>query len=484
MARLRTSALISMASQGTMLAVAFVRMAVVSRLLTPSEIGVFALASALMVLTRIIRIFGTWDYIVAQKEITTEILRTCFTLLVLMALTMTTLFIFGADWLAGYLDAPDLRWLAPMMSVSFLVLSLGLVAQATMSREMRFGQLSIVRITAGISDASLAVLLVVLGFGVESLAWGFVFAAFVSTGLIAFFEPRKILFRPSFHKMGEIIRFGGVSSLGAALNTMAEFGPTLLLGRLMDTASIGYYGRGQTLVSIIRQGIETTTAPVTQTWFAQKSRSDESELAEGYMKITGLLSAVTWPAYIFIIFNAATLVPFLLGEQWLPSVAITQALAIGAMFSAFSVYGMSLMVGTGQVGRRLQFNLVDQSIRFAMLGFAVQWGLHAFALAMGASFVVSFFLVGFFLRRDIQLSLRALVLSLTPSALLALPVAAVNLIAQEILFQTTRLGFWEFMGVTFASGIAWLVTLIALKHPLKDQAMDIIKIRRARAKSS
>ena len=474
--------LVSGGAQYLMYILNFLKIVVVSRLLGPSEIGAYTLAASLIFLAQFLRVYGTWDYIVSQKELTQDKLRLCFTIIMVMAILITSGYALAAEPLARFFEAPDLELLILVMVPSFLILPIGTVALALMNRNMDFVTLSKIRIAATVMDTLVVILMVWAGFGVISLAWGYLATNVISTLLVIYYAPKELFYKPKIAGIGSILRFGTLSSAGTFLTNFGTNGPPLVLGYGTDTASVGIFGRGQTLITFFRQGIESATRPVTMAWFANKGSDDPALVGEGYLKVTTLMAGFAWPVYIFLFFGAPSLIPFLLGDQWQMSIPVTQILCLGGMFSFFANTGISVLEGQGLVAKKLKFNLLAQGVRFALLFASLSYGVQAFAAALSFSHLTSFILITLFLRAQTGLGMGDVIRAMIPSLVAAAVSVLVMLALFEWVLPAGQLSLLQFVLFTAVLAASSFAMLIATKHPLWDEFRTIgarIKKRRA-----
>lgn len=476
MATFRAGVMSSVGAQYLNFIFGFVKLAVVSRILSPEDIGTFTLAISLVMLAQVVRLFGTWDYIVAQSVVSEHTYRACFTIVAVTSYSAAVIFFLSSSWLSEFFGAPKIAWLLPILTLSFLIFPFALMAQAKISREMNFSKLSVIRVVAGLVDAILVIALVSFGHGVESLAFGFLAGVLVSTTLVAVIEPNYILFRPTLRGLAPILRFGASSTLSGLLNSVNQYGPGLILGRIATPISVGYFARGQTLVQVFRQGLDMAAPAVTQSWFANKLRERPGELVRGYQKICEIATGLSWPFYIFLIFYASTLVPLILGEQWVVSVPVTKALACGGMFSTISVYGSSLLGGIGEVNKRLLFSIIAQSIRVTLLVYAAfQNDLVAFAWGVALSEAITCGVMLCVLKVNVGLSVRGFAYAMRRSAVLASLVVILNGALVLFIFDGLRLSILQILAAFFCSLMALIVVAHWIKHPVSWELKRIFR---------
>ena len=79
MAGFRKSLMFSFIDKYSVLAINFIMTAVVSRLLAPSEVGVFMVAAGLVMMTEAFRDFGVSVYLIQERDLTKQGVRTAFT---------------------------------------------------------------------------------------------------------------------------------------------------------------------------------------------------------------------------------------------------------------------------------------------------------------------------------------------------------------------------------------------------------------------
>ena len=481
MPSLRRAALIAGIAQYVVYILTFVQVMIISRILTPGEVGTYLVASSLVVLAAVPRNLGVMEYIAAVEELTEDVLRGAFTLLLGMAVLMTALYVLGAEAIAHWFDAPDLAEIIPVMASSFIILAFGIIGQGRMRRHMQFGRLAIIRVVGSLTGVFVSLFLVLLGYGIQGLAWGFLAANVVTTATVILMAPDVAVMRPGIRDTRKILGFGSLTAAGTFLMNLGDLGPQLLLGRVSTMSTVGFFGRAQTLITFLREGTEAAMSPVIQPWFARMSRQEGADLKGSFMRVMNIVSAVTWPAFTFLYFQVDFLIPLLLGEGWEASVPAAQALAIGGMFSPYASYTIGLLAGLGMVRLRLGFVALAQLLRFGLLGAVVGFGLLAFAWGVTAAHVISFCLAALVLQRALGLNPLILVASLKTSLGLAILVALANLFAAA-LFRDTLAGWGDFLTATAFSGIVWVGALAWLRHEFFTQMLSLLSnIRKQRS---
>jgi O-antigen/teichoic acid export membrane protein len=466
MASVRASIAITGISQYVTIFLSFIKVIVVSRLLTPEAIGVFAIAMPVLFFVRAFRVFGTWDYIVSRQEITDSDLRLCFTISVLVSLLTGAGLYLSANSFAVFFDASALSPVLRLMAVSAFIFPFGVVSQALFQRNMRFGALAKIQVVSTIVETAVAVIMVILGYGVISLAWGFVCASLSAIVVVALIERKYFILRPQFQGGFKVLRFGVMSWLSTTFNQFSELLPALLLGKILGASALGFFSRGQTPVTIFRQAIDTSSGRVAHSWFAQISRVDASKLSTVYLKVMRLTAGISWPFAVMLFFHADSLIPILLGDQWAQSIPVAKVLSISLMFTPYTFYGTKLLLARGQVGRQLWFEIIAQTIRVTLLVVSVFYGITAFAGAIALSSIISAIIVTVFLKKSIDLQFSDVFRCLGSSLLIALAVTFPNIVLYEFIVSGARLTIYQLMITLIANVSFWFGALFVTKHDL------------------
>ncbi len=161
-------------------AVTFVGSIVMARLLSPGEMGVYAIATAVLGILQIVSAFGVGAYVVRETHLSGDILNSAFTLNTILAVLLSLMIFiagFGGAWLFG--DAGAER-VTRLLALGPLIGVFTFRPAVMLQREMQFKAISIINVLNALSSALVMVIAAVLGASYMSLAYGALAAATVS----------------------------------------------------------------------------------------------------------------------------------------------------------------------------------------------------------------------------------------------------------------------------------------------------------------
>ena len=143
MSAVRRSILFSTADRYVAQVLLVATTAVMARLLTPAETGIYLLANAVILLGDNFRTFGIGVYIVQAKELRPETVRSAFTVTLLLSLSMGLAIFLAAGEIAHFYDEPELKGLLRLGALGFIAIPFGSPILAILQRELAFSTLAV-----------------------------------------------------------------------------------------------------------------------------------------------------------------------------------------------------------------------------------------------------------------------------------------------------------------------------------------------------
>ena len=187
----RKSVFYLFASRYIVLATQAISIMILARLLTPAEIGVYSVASAIISIGLMLRDFGISTYIVQEKEINDEILRAAFSAMLITATIAAFLIYSSGGYIASFYNEPGIESITNILFLNFLLIPFGSITISYFRRGMRFDLITRIDIISSVVHAITAITCAYLGLSYLSLAWASI-AGTIATIVSTFFVDRKI----------------------------------------------------------------------------------------------------------------------------------------------------------------------------------------------------------------------------------------------------------------------------------------------------
>lgn len=406
MSELKSSLFISFLNKYTTLIITITSSMIIARLLTPGEIGTFSVGASLIGVAHTIRDFGVSNYLIQEKQISENKIRSAFTLTALMAWTISGLLLSFRTNIADFYNNTDLCNIIIILSINFIILPFSSVSIALLKRELKFKLIYKLSIIASVSQAITTLTLATFGYSYYSLAWGGV-ANVASTVLLSqLANPHWSYFVPNFSNIRTVIGFGGQSSVSSLANEFGNNAPDLIIGKIMGFTAVGTYSRALGFISIIEQCFTDAIYPVLLPFFSKENRQD-GDIKQPFLMIANYYLAITLPLLSLIAVLAYPMIRLLYGSQWHQSVPIAQILCFAMAFKSLNFLMGAAILSIGNAKELMKIQLLYLAIRLSAISYGTLYNLTTIATCIVAAEFIGFFI--FFSKlRSIKIKLNTL----------------------------------------------------------------------------
>lgn len=416
--RLRRSFYYSFGRTGGQLAIQFAANVALARLLSPSEMGIYAVALAAVAMLGALREFGVGAYLVKEADLTADKLRTVFAFSLIVGWGLAGALFLGRDALAAFYGEPQLSPILSVLALTFILLPFGQPAIAVLRREHRHGDLALIALAGGFGGAAISIGLAYLGFGPISMAYGALAGGILTTGLALRAKPEHLRLRPSLKEWRGVMGFGSLVSVSAIVVQLGTQAPSLVLGWLMGFADVGLFMRASALARLFwAQSVHGSNWVTGSALGAQhRSGADMSSLT---LRVTDNLCVIGWPILAFLVLKAEAIVLLLYGHTWLPAAALLPPLCVAIAIQMLMSQAGPVYEGTGAMALYLRNQLAVQLAAVAFLVIGAQISLEAVAWLRVPSALVMVLVHLTVFRRYMGVGLGPLLVAVRRAGLLA-----------------------------------------------------------------
>lgn len=447
--------------------VTLVGTALLARLLTPADFGVFAFAMAVFAVIRALAELGLMPFLVRRDVIDTAELGAAAGLALVAALALSLLSI-GAAFAFG---SAHHAALAAVLAAALVAEAVALPYEALRRQAIDFRLLSGLALCQALVEAGVAIVLVLQGADALALAAGVFGSRLTATALLVLACPAPSRPRPRLAGWRRFARFGTEFVAAKLLPRLGELTIVSLLAHTLGLTSLGFYNRAGAVHAILDRTLFEAINPVILPALGHSLRAGVSP-HRLYAEKIDYLVAVCWPAFAFIALFAELLVAVLLGAQWDQAVGPVRILALAGLVMPFTKTSMKLFIAMDRVDVQLRIQAlgVAASVAGAALGSlhsleAVCLGLVA---AQGVRAALVWLAVGVASGEPARLSVTVLLRgsAITAGALLG-PVFVTRLDGVGAVSQLA-------VSALLAS-VGWGVTLLVTRHRLADDVRGLLR---------
>jgi teichuronic acid exporter len=299
---------------------------VLARLLTPAEFGVMAVASVILAVSNTLVGGGFGVALVQKRDLTPADTSSVFYLGLGISFLMAAALTAVAPWIAAFFGMPVLEPVARVLSLTFIISSLGGVHTSLLAKHLKFGALARISLSASVVSSLVAVVLAWQGFGIWSLV-GQTLVATTVTAVVVWFvsdwRPSPVF---SFSALRPLFRFGAFIVAADLLETVFGRIYTLLIGKFYTASDLGFYSRAESTLALPNNFTSGIINQVAMPLFAAAAH-DAELLQRAFRKAMRVTFYVHAPIIAGLFVTAEPLILTLFGPKWAPSIPYLQILA-------------------------------------------------------------------------------------------------------------------------------------------------------------
>ncbi|MCA1641478.1 MAG: lipopolysaccharide biosynthesis protein [Acidobacteria bacterium] len=377
----------AMASQGCKFLLQFASTAVLARLLTPGDYGLFAIVFAVVTFFSIFKDLGLHLATVQRDEITHEQVSalfwinfgTCCALVLLTALCAPAVGLLYRE--------PRLVWMTVALGCGFIFMGLGSQHRALLRRQLSMTLLSVVDLVSFFVGVVVAITSALLGARYWSLVlMQLAMEAGSAAGLWAScrWRPGRLSRRAGVRPM---LVFGGLLTGFELMNYFSRKCDDLIIGWYSGVEQLGYYDKAYQLLLLPARQFAFPLSGVTIPLLS-RLQTDPRRYRKYFEKCILFVVAPGMPLVAFLFVVADEAIPFVLGDQWAGSVPLFRALAPAAFLGTLNSAVGWIYVSLGRTRRQFKLSLAVSVLTVFSFFVGVRWGAVGVAVAFSAGRVL------------------------------------------------------------------------------------------------
>jgi O-antigen/teichoic acid export membrane protein len=353
--------------------------AVLARLLTPSDYGAAAIAIALAAFAPTVADMGIGTALVQAEKATQRIRSTAFWAAVGSGVGLCVIAAAAAEPLARFMGEPEVAGMVVAGGLTFAIYSVGSASQAMFMRDMRFRSIELRNWVALLTGGVVAIVAALSGAGPWALALQQItFMSMLAAGIWfrAGWRPTLEFSRADFRRLASFaIRIAG----GRWARLFELLVLTVLIGRLASVPELGAWSFGMSMVIL---PLSLIAIPIAEVLFSAFSRlRDEPErMVALWLDSIGYLAAVLLPVMLGLMIVSPDLIPAVFGSHWEISVGVVQILSVSVLIRGLQSWGSVYMDAVGRPGVTFWTQLASLCLMPVAVVVGVHWGIEGVAV--------------------------------------------------------------------------------------------------------
>lgn len=447
---------------------------ILARLLSPEEIGIFSVGIVVVNLAQMIRDFGISNYLIQEKELTKQKIRSALGVTLITAWSIAFILLLMSGIIADFYAEPGINEVITILSISLFFIPFNSTVLALFRRKLNFKRLMIINVCSSVANAATAILLAYNGFGFASLAWASVSSATTTLVIGVLLREPESEFIPSFKGLKGIIRFGSYSTITTFLSEIGQGSADLSIGKNLDVQSLGFYSRGTGVVQLFNFALTSAVQPVILPSFSNSIRNGIC-IKENYLKGMMYFSSLAWPFYSLLALIPLPVIDVLYGEQWYQAAPLVPILCAAFSLQALTVFAYPGLIAMQKIDAALKIQLIIQPLRIAATIFASFYSLKYVAAIQIVYYLMYLILAHHYLHRIISISLSEIIKIVVKNIILTLICMLPTILC--FYFIKHQSSIFILFTISFVWTISFIAALFITKNPIYLEVKIAIKKR-------
>lgn len=321
--------------RGSTRILAFIKILILARILSPNEFGLFGIAMLFLSLLEIISETGVNIFLIQEGDEIDSFVDTAWIVSIIRGILIALILFLFSPVISHFFNSP--QSLNIMYAISIAPLIRGFINPSIVKfqKNLLFAKEFIFRFLIYFLDASVAILVALVTHSALSLVYGLLAGAIFEVFASHLFVKPNPRLKFVKDKLKLIIKRGKWVTFAGIFNYLFENIDDAVVGRLLNTTYLGTYQIAYKVSSLpmteVSDVIQKVTFPV-----YSKMAEDKERLKKAFIKSLLATSIAVLPIGLILFFFSQEVVLILLGPKWLSVVPVIKVLSFFGVVRAIT----------------------------------------------------------------------------------------------------------------------------------------------------
>lgn len=402
-----------------------------SRLVSPSDYGVFSLLIVVIGFSEVLTTAGFSSFLIQKTEIDERTYSTIFLASLLQGVLIACVLFLLSTPIANFFAISALAKYIQAGAIAFFLLPFKIVPFAQLSRVSNFRKISLLNFIANVLSLASGVTLLWLGWKVEAL-----FAKIIlqlSIGAILFFLSTRFTW-PRYLDMSILRKSSSFSThqtLADSIGYWSRKVDDFSIAKLIGSSGLGLYAFAYNFLMVPNLLIKSQLVQLMFPLWAA-SKHDKAQIKRSYLTLSSFLGFVAFPLLLILFTVCEELILLLVGTEWIACVPIIQMLCLSAFFEITIIPG-TLFKSLGRADLNLKSVGITKLISLVGIVMASYYGnIVTVAQSLVFTNFINFFIFGYFVNRIAAIPIFEVLKANFLELLVCLPIVPIAFLVEAL----------------------------------------------------
>jgi teichuronic acid exporter len=356
---------------------------VTSRMLTPADFGIVALAGTFAAAASALVPVGFGDAIVQRLDRNPAFLDSVFWLCVLTGGVLYALLVLLSGAASRFYGTPLLAVVIPVLGLRVIADAAGVVPLALVTKALSFHVIALRTLITTLVSATISIGLILLGSGLWALVASILANSTVAT--VAMFWSTRWMPRLRFspRDIATLAGYGAYASGTRFVTFIGTQADQAVVGFVLGTAQLGLYNFARRTYALVNDVTSGALSTVAHPLFAG-IQDDRSRVRRGFLSATFLSSVIAFPVFVGLACVADRAIPLVFGPQWGGALRPIQILCVLGLLSCIGSLQGGLITSLGRANWWFYYQVGTSLVNVLIILFTARYGTSVILIAVVA----------------------------------------------------------------------------------------------------
>ena len=458
----------------------FTSVAIVARLLTPDEIGIFSIALAGFGFLQIFRDFGVGTYIIQHKNLKPTDLAATYAVSLMICWFLAIVAYFSADAIGTFYGRHEIAEIFELLALNLILIPFGTINLALLKRKRMFKNIAMIDVCSATLSSMSVVIFAYNGYSYLSPALGSIVGCLTTVVISNIYRQKELPFLPSLKGIREVFKFGSLISTSNIITHISQTGPELIIGKTLGIEAVAFFNKGASTAQLINRLILKSVRTVSGPFFAEYYRNNIGKLSVLFLKFQDYIVVTAWPFLIFIGYFSHETIFLLYGPQWTTTAELLPYFCFIIAMGCPLALGNQLLINTGYVKIQLLIVTILAVLKILIVFLASFYSLKVTIILLMVIPIIRIFLFIPALNKIFPLSFSILKKSIIKWLAISFCYFIFIVLINNLLSTYVVNSVYNMLPIGVSAVAFWIYLLYIFKHPLLYEVQTILKNIRAR----
>lgn len=312
-----------------------IKIAILTRVFTPAEFGVFGIAILILGFLELVTETGINVFLVQERDEVKRFLNTAWVISIARGVLISLVLAIFSYPIAIFFKTPQAHNV--ILAVSLVPFLRGFINPAivTLQKGLRFKEDAIYRFAISLIGDAAVVIFALLTFSVFSFVWGMIISAAIEIIITFLIVKERPKFKFERQQLVRIVGRGKWVMAAYLFDYFFEHLDDLAVARLLNAFSLGIYQQAYALsivpLNVLAKQLGRVTFPI-----YVKFTEDKERIRRAFYKTLAVTFATVLPFGILLFLLSDIAVRLILGDKWLLAIPVLRVLSLFGVIRAIT----------------------------------------------------------------------------------------------------------------------------------------------------